>query len=117
MGSRTSEEMVELFEVSLATFRLPAVAALARGLLIHPRRHLREWDYGSPGQQFECWLIAELPGGTHGIVYSDDGHTGWGLVRLDYLWFGPDSYWFSEIEDAFVAGGWDGPLPDNYEVH
>ncbi len=106
----------QLVAGALAQFRFPKVREWASRLLVAPRAHQRKWDYGCDGEEYECWLIAELPGGTHGIVYSDHGHTGWGLVRLDYFWFGPDSYWFALLEDAFIAGGYPEELPPGYEI-
>ena len=64
-----------------------------------------------------AWLIGQLPRGTHALAFSDHGLGGtWGIVRLADDWLGPDDYWFSYIEDAFVAAGWPGTLPDDYEV-
>jgi hypothetical protein len=101
----------------LSAFRIVAVREWASALLVPPSRHLREWDYGPPGHQLECWLVARLPDGHTGIVYSESGHADrWGVIPLDQPWVGPDSCWYSRLEDAIIAGGWRGELPEGYEV-
>jgi hypothetical protein len=113
----TQADIAGAVAYELSAFRFAAVREWASGLLVPPSRHIREWDYGPPGQRFECWLIVRLPHGHHGIVYSESGHADrWGLVPLDDLWFGPDSCWYLRLEDAIIAGGWRGDLPEGYEV-
>lgn len=101
----------------MASFRMPPVREWAQGLLVEPHYHLRNWDYGPPGQQFDCWIVAKLPDGKWGVAYSDYGHGDhWGLVSLEDPWFGPDSAWYLLLEDAFIGAGWEGELPERYEV-
>lgn len=58
-----------------------------------------------------------LPDREAGIVDSESGRADpWGLVRLDDRWFGPDFWWYSRLEDAMIASGWEGELPDGSEV-
>lgn len=113
----SNEKVSELMAAELDSFRVRPLRESTAGLLVSPAKHLRDWEYGPSGQQFECWLVVRLPDGERGVVYSESGHVGpWGLVRLDDRWFGPDSCWYSRLEDAMIASGWGGELPDGYEV-
>ena len=78
-------------------------------LLVKPKPILRNWDYGTPGQQFACWEVLNDIESSTGIAYCDDGfgpRNPWGLVWLDSRpdkpqSMGMDSGWFSTFMDAY----------------
>lgn len=37
-------------------------------------------------------------------------------AEADGVGLGLDSQWFDTLDDAFISGMWDGPLPPGYEV-
>ena len=77
-----------------------------RSRLMVPRQHLREWDYGAPGQRYPCWTVAADPESDSAIVYSEHGFgpvMPWGIVSLSAPWFGMDIGWFRRLEDAFTG--------------
>lgn len=85
-----------------------------RSRIILPERHLRNWDYGAPGEQYPCWTVAADPRSDSAIVYSEHGfgpsHP-WGLVFITNPWFGMDCGWFARLEDAFVDSFLSADLP------
>lgn len=91
-------------------------------LLVVPRREMREWDYGDPGQTFPCWIVLDHVPTNTCIAYCDNGFgpsSPWGLLFIagDYLSMGMDSGWYSKLEDAFRESmAWDGDNPPGYEV-
>jgi hypothetical protein len=82
----------------------------------------REWDYGAPGQTYECWTVGEDPESNTAYAYCSEGFgpkEPWGLVTLrgDYTGIGLDSGWFRTLADAFRNSfAWDGENPPDYEV-
>ncbi len=99
-----------------------AVLSAMKPLIVVPRREMREWDYGKPGQQFPCWIVLDhLPTNTC-IAYCEFGFgpsSPWGLLFIggEYLSIGMDSGWYSNLEDAFRGSmAWDGDNPACYQV-
>lgn len=90
--------------------------------LVNPRSELRDWDYGTDGQTFQCWIVLDHPPSNTCIAYCDDGFgpaAPWGLLCIAgaFLSMGMDSGWFKYFEDAFRASkAWDGVNPVGYEV-
>jgi hypothetical protein len=85
-----------------------------RSRLMVPEEHLREWDYGAPGERYPCWTVAADPESDSAIVYSEHGfgpEMPWGIVSLSEAWFGMDSGWFRRLEDAFTGSMLAGGLP------
>jgi len=83
-------------------------------ILVEPSLHLRDWDYSSKGEQFECWTIAIDESTDTSIIYSEFGHgpkNPWGLVFTSKLWFGMDSGWFDNLEDCFLESHFAENLP------
>jgi hypothetical protein len=71
------------------------------------------WDYGEPGQTYECWKVL-APAGNIGIVYCDRGfgpRCPWGLIWQDQTIpeMGQDSGWFPSLVEA-AADIFDVPL-------
>lgn len=99
----------------------PVVAAI-RPLLVVPHLEERDWDYGPAGQRFLCWIVLEHPASNTGIAYCDEGFgpgSPWGLLFLEgqHLSMGPDSGWYSSLEDAFRESmACDLPTEPGYEV-
>jgi hypothetical protein len=89
--------------------------------LVSPRRVLRDWDYADDVQH-ECWVIAEDPASKTSIAFCEYGFgpvCPWGLLNTDseFNEMGPDSAWYSRLEDAFRQSMmWDGENLDDYEV-
>jgi hypothetical protein len=104
----------------LRAFSFAEALAAFRPLLVVPLRQDRKWEYGGPDATVECWIIAQLNANL-GIAYSQEGHgpcSPWGLIYTDSDdHCGPDSCWYSKLEDAFIQSGeWKGSLSIDYEV-
>jgi len=72
-------------------------------LLISPRPISLAWDYGEPGERFNCWLVGESAAENVWLVYSEHGFGPsfpWGFVFPDRDSFGMDSQWYDRLEDA-----------------
>jgi hypothetical protein len=112
--AKSSEDVAALAAEQLATIRDAVVRDALRALLQTPSRHLRDWDYGVAGEQFECWAVAVDPESDTALVYSEHGfgpvHP-WGLVSASERRFGMDSGWFLRLEDAFVDSSMGADLP------
>jgi hypothetical protein len=77
-----------------------------RKILVEPYAVERPWDYGAPGEAYECWTVAEHRPSNTAIAYCEKGFgpaSPWGLVAIagDYIGMGMDSGWFRTLEDAF----------------
>jgi hypothetical protein len=110
----TEEEIATLVERELSTIADPVVVRGLREYLIPPTRHLRIWEYGSCGEQHPCWTVASDSSTDTGIVYSDHGfgpEQPWGLVFLSRPYFGMDSGWFPQLQDAFLDSFFAAHLP------
>jgi len=110
----TVEEITELVERELAMILDVTVVENLRARISVPQRHLRNWDYGSEGEQFPCWTVVADSATDTAIVYSEHGfgpRSPWGLVSLSAPWFGMDSGWFLRLEDAFVDSFMGADLP------
>src|SRR5262245_35564116 len=100
-----AEEIASLVRTEIEAVGDPLVREALAESTIEPRSHLRDWDYGDPGERYPCWTIVEDARSETAIVYSTHGHgrhSPWGLVNTSDLWFGVDSGWFARLEDAFV---------------
>jgi hypothetical protein len=118
----TTAQIGELVEGEVRSIAQPDLAALARSLLVPPKRERRQWDYGAEGEGFECWVILEDPPSNTGIAYCIQGFgpsDPWGLVFLtgQHLSMGADDAWFASLEDAMRNwGAWQGANPPDFEV-
>ena len=98
-------EVAALVEAQVAGVADPKAIALIRSLLVRPRCELRPWDYGAPGTEYPCWIVAEHVASQTGIAYCEQGfgpRCPWGLLWLsgEHLSMGMDCSWFSSLEDA-----------------
>jgi hypothetical protein len=89
-----------------------------RTLLVEPKAVLRDWDYGSPGQQFPCWAVLDHTDSNTGIAYCESGfgpRNPWGLVWLggdDHpMSMGMDSGWFPTFLGAYFESAAPVELP------
>ena len=92
----------------------PLVKSALEKILIEPSRHIREWDYGTNGEEFECWTIAVDHSTDTSFIYCEYGfgpEFPWGLVSSSVLYFGMDSGWFSKLEDCFLESWTAAELP------
>jgi hypothetical protein len=102
--NRTSEDIRKLVDFEMERITDLVVQDALKAILVHPSFHIRDWDWGKPGEKYPCWMVAEHKESGTGIVYSDFGfgpERPWGLVFLSDSWFGLDSGWFSNLEDSF----------------
>jgi hypothetical protein len=109
-------------EAEIARIAQPELVDCIRGYIVPLRRELREWDYGSPGLSYPCWIFAEHPESNTAFAYCEQGFgpsDPWGLlsIRGDFLSIGMDSGWFATLESAFRDSmAWNGVDPPGYEV-
>jgi hypothetical protein len=90
----SASTVAALVDAQLAGISDPAVRDLITRLRVEPRRELRPWNYGAPGQ-YPCWIV---------LAYCAQGfgpRAPWGLLRLtSHLSMGDDSGWFASLEEA-----------------
>lgn len=106
MSEVTASEVAQLVALELDFIEDSLVRDALRALLIGPKLHHREWEYGHDGEHYPCWTVVAFKDADEGIAYSQHGHgpnSPWGLVSFSDIWFGMDSAWFSRLEDAFVS--------------
>jgi len=49
----------ELLNAELARIRDQSLVARIRELLVEPYAVVRDWNYGVPGEAYECWTVLE----------------------------------------------------------
>lgn len=79
-----------------------------RSLLVRPTQVRLDWDYGKPGQQFDCWLVGRSPDQSILLVYCEQGFGPlfpWGYVFAHTRSMGMDSDWHSGLADAAIVAG------------
>ncbi len=104
----TMPDIKALVQKQILLIKDPIVKSGLELMLTEPTKHLRDWDYGDKGEQFECWTIAIDNLHDTSIVYSDFGFgpsRPWGLVFTSKPWIGMDSGWFDNLEECFL-GTW-----------
>src|SRR5262245_40473095 len=99
------DSLDKLVAREIAAIGDPIVQDALRHRLVSPRRVMRDWDYADD-VQYECWIIAEDRLGNTAIAYCHFGFgpgAPWGLLNTEseYNEMGPDSAWYSRLEDAF----------------
>jgi len=107
----SANDIASLVDTQLALISDATVQTKLRECLVSPSSHTRRWDYGEPGQTYECWTIATHTSTDTAIVYSEYGfgpQNPWGLVWQSKQAIGMDSAWFKSLAaafiDSFVAG-------------
>ena len=105
-----AEEVQGLVNAELSKITERELLDFISPFLVKPRCELRDWDYGTPGQQFPCWIVIAHPQSNTAIAYCDQGFgplCPWGLLSMSepHSSMGMDSGWFSTFEDA-VRDSW-----------
>lgn len=101
----TAAQVSTLVETELARISDPKTAALIRALLVAPRCELRPWNYGAPGAEYPCWIVAEhSPSGT-AFAYCEEGFgpsSPWGMLAIsgEHLSMGMDCGWYESLENV-----------------
>lgn len=98
--------IAQLFENELKALSDNRVREFIRDLAINPTAVMRDWDYGTVGQQYPCWTVLEHHPTNTGIGYCEEGfgpRSPWGLVFLtgEHLSIGMDAGWFTTFLQAF----------------
>ena len=98
--------VAKLVEEQLSKITDPNVAESLKKFLVPPRCELRDWDYGSPGEQFPCWIVFEHEKSNSCIAYCEHGFgpaMPWGvlLLRGKNRSMGMDCNWSETLEEAF----------------
>jgi hypothetical protein len=102
----SASEVSAFVDEQLARVADPQASALIRSLLVPPRCELRPWDYGPPGTEYPCWIVAEHTPSNTWIAYCEQGFGPsfpWGLLFLSgaHLNMGMDCGWYESLEEAF----------------
>jgi hypothetical protein len=109
--------VLQRIESELQRFRVPGLRDWAVGLLVPPRIEQRVWMHAEGSPRVDVWIVAEGRDPAYWVGYCDTRPLGpWRRLSRDEPTFGLDDCWFEYLEDAFVAIGWPGPLPDDYEI-
>jgi len=102
---QTISNIKSLVKEQISRIRDPLVKAALEKALIEPTDDLREWDYSTTGELFECWNIVIDKTTNTSIIYSEFGYgpkNPWGIVSTVVKYFGMDSSWFNNLEDCFL---------------
>jgi hypothetical protein len=62
-----------LFEHEVELIVDAKLKARIRELSVVPYLVERSWDYGTPGQQFSCWIVVEHRESNTGVAFCDVG--------------------------------------------
>lgn len=102
---RTLDELCSAVSQEVDTVSDLSAKDLFESLLIEPIAMRCAWDYGEPGETYDCWKVARHPGVAVAIVHCERGfgpQLPFGLVsdREDVPSMGMDSGWFSTLREA-----------------
>ncbi len=118
-----STRLLRLVDSELANISQPElVNVIYDHLQSEPDARPVDWDYGEPGEKYECWFVCEDARSNTAIVYCEQGFgpsDPWGLIFVEgpYASMGMDSQWFVSLEDAVRnAPFWVGENPTGYEI-
>ena len=70
---KAQKDVEALIRDELKRFSDQRAIQLAHELLVDPAPVMRDWDYGSPGEQMQCWTVLADPSTNSGVVYCDEG--------------------------------------------
>jgi len=113
----TADSIRVRIEAELGLVRDPRVIAHIHSMLVPPQPQMRVWDYGNPGDSYQCWLVLAHEPSNTGIAYCEYGfgpEMPWGLLWLegtDCMSMGMDSGWFDRFLDAYFESHASGDLP------
>src|SRR5262245_218248 len=103
----SAASLTEQIRAELAALGDRRVIEHVRRLLVPPKIEMRGWDYGTPGQEYPCWLVLEHAASNTGIAYSEYGFGPsfpWGLLHLrgkEHMSMGMDSGWFDYFLETY----------------
>jgi hypothetical protein len=109
-----SDDVSRVVQEQMASIADPVVREGLTRILIPPEHHLRNWDYGWPGERLACWTLAVHRQLERSLVYCERGFgptLPWGLVHATNLWFGKQSDWYRSLRDCFLDSWAAGYLP------
>jgi hypothetical protein len=118
----SKERMEALVGEELSAISEQLLLETIKPLLVTPYVVKGAWDYGKPGETFECWTVLEHAKSNTGIAYCQEGFGPsypWGLVFLagPHMGIGMDSGWHISLEHTFRNSmGWHGQNPHGYEI-
>jgi hypothetical protein len=97
--------MKTLIEAELAGVHDARIVSHIRAILIEPYAITRDWDYGTAGQQYLCWMVLNDSSTGAEIGYCEAGFgpkCTWGPVGSgEGETMGMDSGWFTSFVDAY----------------
>lgn len=103
---KTKADIIKEIQDQLGLFKNQELKEKIESFLIDPTLYHAIWDYSQNQDKYPCWLIIKSEKDDTGITYSEYGFSSenWGLMKLSDqpLHFGPDYYWFSTLEEAFL---------------
>jgi hypothetical protein len=70
---QTVNSIRELVNAEMARIRDERLVVRIRELLDEPYPVVRGWDYGFPGEAYECWTVLEHRESNTGIAFCDSG--------------------------------------------
>jgi hypothetical protein len=107
----TLEQLRALVAEQMRIIAHPGRRDALQRLLVSPRREDREWDYGTPGERYPYWVVAESVERGILLVYCEQGFgpgIPWGFLFTrdpKNTTMGMDSQWNWYLEEAFVRSG------------
>jgi hypothetical protein len=106
----TGEDIAALTRLQLTEITNPDLVHRIHELQVSPYVVQRDWDYGKPGEAFDCWIVLEHWPSNTGIAYCEKGFGPaypWGLVFLtgEHMSIGMDSAWHSSLAWAMREYG------------
>ncbi len=116
----TAQDVTAIVEAEIAKITQPELVFRIRELLVAVRCEQRGWDYGSPNEEYPCWIFAEHSESNTAFAYTEHGFgpsSPWGLlfIRGEHLSMGMDGAWFVSLEDLFrESKAWKGVNPPGY---
>jgi hypothetical protein len=101
-------DVAKLFDEELSRIRDARIVAALRRFQVPIRCEQRRWDYGSKGQTYPCWVVADDCDSATSFVYCEFGfgpRQPWGLLNMadspNPQSMGGDWGWFATLEAAF----------------
>ena len=109
----TPAEIERLVAAELERIPDPSRRSALQRALVQPTSHDRSSLHVDG--TFTCWVVAR-DDRTELVYCRGPFGDPWGCLDAGGPDLGLDSQWFAKLDDAFIFGMWDGPLPSDYEV-
>ncbi len=98
---RSATEVKALIEQEVARIESPLLRQAAASVLVEPRLQPVPWDYGEDGEQFDCWIVANLrPWRPYVVAYCEQGFgpaDPFGVIDADLSTMGMDARWWDSL--------------------